>query len=246
VKNLEMSDKDTSFFEKEEVKATAKENPRHIPKLIKSHFFQLKEDHRRQRFIEHNKPNSLRIQSNEVLPPGATVLFTGCLFASMYVFYMRYSGPLFSWSRYARSQHKKVDPGTHGPTARSRGQQQYTYERVYGQPGVSGGRHGAPRGTSLPNGEMQQWEIDLVRRYLFTLGICPSKLDAERTAKVLCANEIKRAYLKTSLRTHPDMLSRDASEFERNVNSLKFQAAAVAYEELKHVMSRHQGESAAK
>jgi hypothetical protein len=223
-----------SCFQHKEVLKASKEDPKQVVKIVRKQFRDMKVDNCRQRFVEYNKPNLFSFQSSDTIPPGSVVLFNGLLFASLYVLYMRTNFKMFSWGAYARSQYKKADSTHEYRSSASR--QRFTYERVPGQPG----QHGPSMTPRIRNGDMQHWEVDLARRHLQTLGISTSKLDSMRNVKALCAKEIKSAYLKTSLRTHPDMLNRNASKFERDINSKKFQAASLAYEELKLVVSRNQ------
>jgi hypothetical protein len=228
-----MPDKEQALLQQDDLAETARKDPKQVAKIMRRQFFQLREEERRLRFIELNRPNVLELRHNETLPLGTMILFNGCLFASLYMMYTRSNVPLFSWGRYARSQYKKTDSTYDYGSSTSR--QRFTYERVYGQHS----QQNNPMFRNLPSGDMQQWEVDLVRRHMQTLGMPTSQLECQRNVKALCAKEIKKAYLQTSLRTHPDVLSRDASEFERKINLKKFQAASVAYEELKHVLKRN-------
>jgi hypothetical protein len=227
-----MNDEDmenSSFFKKQELVHRAKTKPEEVPSLIRRQFFRIKEDCRKKHFAVNNKPNEFTFQSNEILPPGSMVIFYGCIFTSMYLLYMRPGGSkLFSWSRYSRS-HRKNRENVNQQYSTKR--QRYHHEWVRRNPDATHSR-------TLKNGEMSQAELDFVRSHMRALGMSTTKLDSCRSHKALCAKEIKGAYTKMSLRTHPDMIHKDASDFERKINLQKFQAASSAHEELQQFIKQ--------
>ena len=213
-----MNRDNTSLFESTEVINTARNNPKDIPSIVKRHFYELKARGRKEHFSANNERKSSKfLFNNDYVPPGAVLVFYGITFAAMYRLYMRPGGRmLFSWTQYFQHSGKRNN----------------SYFRNYSSsevPHSSQQRYGRCR-----SGDMTAGEVDFARRHMVTLGMSTLKLDNSYSSRVLCEKEVKGAFAKISLRTHPDTFDRSASDFERKESLQKFHAASAAYNELKH------------